>query len=168
MGAARWQKQNLNFQKAVWGVSAVIAILVVILMVLLGYSIEVAGVFFLVIFAVLRISLAFIFKNRFANSMVRVLKFEYEEIERDFRFVFKDKNILFYRKSEDETYYYEFPGRGLRMTVEPYWPTLDMNAPPVTKVTLYEMTAKNKEFAEMLAGAIDEMAEHRAHKREPA
>ena len=101
MVSSRWQKQNIHFQRNVWGVSAVISLLLIIVMLALGYGIEVAGVFFIITFAVTRISLAFIFKNRYGNSMVRILKFDYkkyEKIERDFRMVFKDKNIRFYRR----------------------------------------------------------------------
>lgn len=168
MVSSRWQKQHIHFQRIVWGVSAVISILLIILLLSLGFGVEVAGVFFLVVFAIMRVSLAFIFKNRYANSMVRILKFDYEEIERDFRIMFKNKNIRFYRRSEEDAYRYEFPGRRLSMTVQPYWMSIDMNQQPVTKVTLLELNAKNEEFAEMLAESIDEMADQRANGREKA
>ena len=116
----------------------------------------------------MRIALALIFKNRYANSMVRILKFDYEEIERDFRIVFKKNNIRFYRKSEEDVYCYEFPGRSLSMTVQPYWLSSDINLQPVTKVTLRVLNAKNKAFAEMLADSIDELADQRANGREKA
>ncbi len=165
MGSSRWQKQHIYFRSIVWAVSAVISILLIILLLSLGFRIEVAGIFFIVVFAIMRISLAFIFKNRYANSMVRILKFDYEEIERDFRIVFKKKNIRFYRKFEEDAYCYEFPGRSLSMTVQPYWLSSDMNLQPVTKVTLRVLNAKNKAFAEMLADSIDEMADQRANGR---
>ena len=81
MVSSRWQKQHIHFQKIVWGVSAVISILLIILLLLLGFAVEVAGVFFLLVFAIMRVSLAFVFKNRYANSMVRILKFDFEEYE---------------------------------------------------------------------------------------
>lgn len=165
MASSRWQNQHIHFQSIVWGISAVISILLVILLLLLGFRIEVAGVFFILIFAIMRILFAFILKNRFANSMVRVLKFDYEEIERDFRIVFKNKNISFKRISEEEAYRYEFPWHRLSMTVEPYWLSPD-SGKPVTKVTLFELTAKNEAFAEMLAKSIDEMADQRANSQE--
>lgn len=160
MVSTRWQKQHIHFQSLVWGSSAIISILFMILLLLLGFQIEMAGVFFIVVFVIMRLLLAFIFKNRYGNSMVRILKFDYEEIERDFRILFKDRNIRFYRKSEDDAYYYEFPGHRLSMTAQPYW--LSGDKKPVTKVTLYELTAKNEAFAEMLAESIDEMADQRA------
>ncbi len=162
MVSSRWQKQHIHFQRIVWAVSAVISILLIILLVLLGFRIEVAGVFFIVVFAITRVSLAFIFKNRYANSMVRILKFDYEEIERDFRIVFKNKNIRFHRRSEEDAYCYEFPGHSLSMTAQPYWLSPDGKR-QVTKVTLHELTAKNEAFAEMLADSIDEMADRRAN-----
>ena len=167
MVSSRWQKQHIHFQRIVWAVSAVISILLIILLLSLGFGIEVAGVFFIVVFVIMRVSLAFIFKNRYANSMVRILKFDYEEIERDFRIVFKNKNIRFYRRSEEDAYRYEFPGHSLSMTVQPYWLSPDSEQ-PVTKVTLYELTAKNEAFAEMLADSIDEMADRRANNESDA
>jgi hypothetical protein len=116
----------------------------------------------------MRVSLAFILKNRFANSMVRILKFDYEELERDFRIVFKNKYIRFYRRSEEDAYRYEFPGHRLSMTVQPYWLFSDMNPQPATLVTLRLLNAKNKAFAEMLADSIDEMADQRANGRKKA
>ncbi|MCA9930038.1 MAG: hypothetical protein KC419_16255 [Anaerolineales bacterium] len=160
MVSSRWQKQHIHFQRIVWAVSAIISILLIILLLSLGFGIEVAGVFFILVFVIMRVLLAFIFKNRFANSMVRILKFDYEEIERDFRFVFKDKNISFKQKSEEDAYHYEFPWHRLSMTVQPYWLSPDKEQ-PAAKVTLHELTAKNEAFAEMLADAIDEMADRR-------
>ena len=157
MKSSRWQKQHIYFRNIVWASSAVLSILLLILLLSLGFGIEVAGILFICVFFIARISLAFILKNRFANSMVRILKFDYEEIERDFRMMFDKKYIRFYRKSEEDAYRYEFPGHSLSMTIRPYWLSMDMKQ-PATLVTLYELTAKNEEFAEMLAESIDEMA----------
>ena len=164
MISSHWQKQHVNFQSIVWGASATISILLIILMLLLGFGIEMAGIFFILVFAILRISLAFIFKNRYANSMVRILKFDYEEIERDFRILFKNKNIRFYRKFEEDAYCYEFPGYNLTMTAKPYWLSSDL--PSCSKVTLSVINAKNEAFAEMLANSIDEMAEYKSLGKE--
>lgn len=168
MVSSRWQKQNLNFWKYVWGISAVITLLLVILLVSLGLiGMETGGILFLIVFMVMRLLLAFIFKNRYANSMVRVLKFDYEELERDFRIVFKNNNIRFNRKLEEESYHYEFPGHRLRMNVEPYWLSMD-NQQAATFVTLRILTAKNEAFADMLAEAIDDMVAQRTNSRETA
>ncbi|MCB8986047.1 MAG: hypothetical protein H6659_19615 [Ardenticatenaceae bacterium] len=166
MASSRWQKQNMHLWKIVWAASGVMATLLFILLLLLGWGIETAGALFLVAFFTLRILLAFILKNRFANSMVRILKFNYEDLERDFRTVFKNKYVRFYRKSEEDAYRYEFPGHNLKMAVQPYWRSGDMQ--PATLVTLYVLNAKNEAFAEMLAESIDEMMEQRAHDREKA
>lgn len=168
MVSSRWQKQHIYFRSIVWGISAVISILLIIILLLLGFGMEVAGVFFIVVFVIMRVSLAFILNNRFANSMVRILKFDYEELERDFRTVFKNKYIRFNRRSEEDAYRYEFPGHSLSMIVQPYWLSSDMDRQPVTKVTLRILNAKNKAFAEMLADSIDEMADQRANGREKA
>lgn len=80
--------------------------------------------------------------------------------------MFKNKFIRFQRKSEDDAYSYEFPGRNLSMTVRPYWVNSDMSQPPATKVTLRVVNAKNMEFAEMLANSIDEMADQRTRAKE--
>lgn len=168
MKSSHWQKQHIYFRSIVWGVSAVTSILLLILLLSLGLGIEEAGALFIVVFFIMRISLAFILKNRYANSMVRILKFDYEELERDFRTVFKNKYIRFYRRSEEDAYRYEFPGHSLSMTAQPYWLSSDMDRQPVTKVTLRVLNAKNKAFAEMLAESIDEMADQRANGREKA
>lgn len=168
MVSSRWQKQYIYFRSIVWAVSAVISILLIILLSSFGFGIEAASIAFIVIFVITRVLLAFIFNNRYANSMVRVLKFDYKEIERDFRMVFKEKNIRFYRKFEEDAYCYEFPGRNLSMIVQPYWLSSDMSLQPVTKVTLRILNAKNKAFAEMLADSIDEMADQQTNSREKA
>lgn len=159
METSRWQKQHIYFQQIVWAASAIISTLLIIISLSLGVGAEAAGVLFIVIFVIMRVTLAFFLKNRFSNSMVRILKFNYEDLERDFRIMFKNKYIRFRRKSEDETYCYEFPGHSLSMIVQPYW--IDMNRKPVTKVTLRVLNAKNKAFAEMLADSIDKMADQR-------
>lgn len=166
MVTSLWQKQNIYFYPVIWAVSAVTATLLLVILLMLGWGLDMASVLFIVIFAILRVTLAFTFRNRFTNSMVRVLKFDYEELERDFRMVFKNKFIRFHRKSEEDAYSYDFPGHSLSMTVQPYWLTYDMNAPPATKLTLKTLTEKNKEFAEMLAVSIDEMVAQRAHNVE--
>ena len=67
MVSSRWQKQHIHFQRIVWAVSAAISILLIILLLSFGFGIEVAGVFFILVFVIMRVSLAFIFKNRYAN-----------------------------------------------------------------------------------------------------
>ncbi|MFK7805254.1 MAG: hypothetical protein AB8G95_26720 [Anaerolineae bacterium] len=165
MISAHWQKQHAHFGKIIWGVSLAISILVITLMLLLDFSIEVVGIFFILIFALLRISLAYIFKDRYGNTMVRVLKYDYEELERPFRMIFKDKNIRFYRNTEDDAYSYDFPGHSLTMTVQPHWVQLEQGAKPHAKVTLHELSAKNEKFADMLSKAIDEIANQPSNKK---
>lgn len=166
MRTSGWQKQHIYFQRIVWGVSAVLSLLLIIFLLSLGFGYEVAGIFFILIFTLLRVSLGFIFKNHYGNSLVRILKFDYEEFERDFRMLFKEKNIRFKRNAEEDSYRYDFPGYSLSMTVQPHWVQVEQGLQPVTKVTLYELTSKNEAFAEMLAESIDEMIEQLAYSRE--
>lgn len=165
MSAFRWQKQHIYYPRIVWGVSAVISFLLILIMLVFGFSIEVAGVFFLLTFAALRLLLAYLFKNRYANSMVRLLKSDYEALERDFRMVFKNNQIRFTRQTDAEAYSYDFPGHSLSMTVQPHWAQIESPARPFTKVTLHELTAKNEAFAQTLAESIDEMIEQRPDQK---
>ncbi len=80
MTISLWQRQHIYFQSIVWGVSAAISTLFIVVMLLLGFEAEVAGVFFILTFVALRVLLAVIFTGRFANSMVRILKADYEDI----------------------------------------------------------------------------------------
>lgn len=111
--------------------------------------------------------LAFVLIRRRANAMIRVLKFEYGEIEREFRLLFKNNNIQFNRKTEDDAFRYDFPGHNLSMAIQPY-PLLnevedDNNwVLPATKITLGDLNAKNEAFAEQLAVLIDGMEKQRA------
>lgn len=159
MVSSYWQRQNTNIRNTVRLISVAISVLLSLLFLSLGLlDIAETSLIFLALFMITEVILAFTFKNRYANSMVRVLKFDLEEIERDFRMVFKNKHVRFYRKSEEGAYSYEFPGHSLIMTVQPHWVQRDPTSEPVTKVTLHKLTAKNEEFAEMLANSIDEMA----------
>lgn len=169
MLSSRWQKQNRNLQNIVRVISAAVAILLSLLLLSLGLlDITEMSLLFLAFFLIAEVAWAFALKNRFVDSMVRLLKFNYEEIERDFRKVFKDKFVRFYRRTEEDAYSYEFPGHSLIMTVQPHWIDRNETTPPVTKVTLHKLTAKNEEFAEMLAESIDEMADQRANTENTA
>ncbi|MCA9919334.1 MAG: hypothetical protein KC445_15350 [Anaerolineales bacterium] len=158
MVASHWQRQNIYFKQIVWGVSIGLSLVLLIIFLLLGFEATVAGEFFIIFFFATRILLAFILKNRYANSMVRILKFNYEELEREFRLVFKDKVIRYHRKMDEDTYSYEFPGHNLRMIVEPYWLFMDQSQKSATKVTLRELNANNEAFGNMVADSINEMA----------
>jgi hypothetical protein len=111
--------------------------------------------------------LAFLILKHQANSMIRVLKFGYQEIERDFRILFKNNNIHFNRKTEEEAYHYNFPGQSnLGMTIQPY-ALMNLGVGDqkemilsATKITLGDLDTENKAFAEKLADLIDEMAKN--------
>lgn len=158
METSRWQRQYIHLQPLVWGVSVVLATLLFAILMLVGWRAEVAGISFLVVFLVLRVALAYLLNNRFANSMVRVLKFDPAEAERDFRFVLKDLFVRYYHKPDEEGYRYVIPGHQLTMAVHPYWLSYESDK-PVTKVTLQVVNTKNRAFAAKLAAAIDEMSD---------
>ena len=111
--------------------------------------------------------LTFSLENRYGTSMIRILRVDYKVIERDFRMMFKDKHIQFYKRTDEDAYSYEFPGHNLVMTVEPYVlhhlvVARQMTSQSATAVILRELSSKNKAFAEMLAQSIDELAQQRA------
>ena len=160
MVSSRWQKQNIYFRYVVLATSVAISLL--LSMLFLSFGLKEISPLFVALFIIAEVTLAFTLKNRYANSMVRVLKLDYEKIERDFRMVFKDKHIRFYRKFEEDSYCYEFPGHSLSMTVQPYWvPGNETALQSATKLTLQMLNAKNAAFAEMLAESIDDMANQR-------
>lgn len=168
MVSSRWEKQNTSrFNIAFWVL--LVSIFAIgfpaALLGLEGRSALAASIIGLMA----GIVLAFVLLRRYANSMIRVLKFDYEDIERDFRLLFKDNNIPFNRKNEEEAFRYNFPGQNLSMTIQPYQ-LLNLGVEdqkalilPATKITLGELNAENQAFAEKLAGLIDEMANLRAN-----
>jgi hypothetical protein len=164
MVSSRWDKQNTaRFNIAFW--TLLISIMIIgfpaWLFELKGWPALVASIIGLAAGFVL----AFTLLKHQANSMIRVLKFSYEEIERDFRILFKDNNIHFNRKTEEDAYHYHCPGfRNLGMTIQRY-DLLNLGVKnqnemvlSATKITLADLDPENKVFAENLAGLIDEMA----------
>jgi hypothetical protein len=164
MVSSRWDKQNTaRFNIAFW--TLLISIMIIgfpaWLFELKGWPALVASIIGLAAGFVL----AFTLLKHQANSMIRVLKFSYKAIERDFRILFKDNNIHFNRKTEEDAYHYHFPGfRNLGMTIQRY-DLLNLGVKnqnemvlSATKITLADLDPENKVFAENLAGLIDEMA----------
>lgn len=162
MVSSRWQKHDLFIRNVGLGVTFCAAILLALLASLQGegQGVEMVGM----AVAVLGIWLSLAVGKRYAKSMIRVLKFDYEEIERDFRLLFKENNIRFSRKMEASIYRYDFFGHSLSMTVEPYG-LMNLGLGdgksmilPATQITLGKLDAKNQAFADKLANLIDEMA----------
>ena len=142
------------------GITMGIAILLTFLTASLGLRLSVLIVGIVV---VVGMTVSIIIGNRYAKSMVRILRFEYEEIERDFRLLFKDNHIQFHQRTEEDGYRYDFRGHRLSMTIEDYQiPDSGEGQTtwflPAPQVTLSELNPKNQAFAERLAGLIDEMA----------
>ena len=103
------------------------------------------------------------------NEMSRVLKLKFEDAEFALRKLLKEKQIKFYRRYEDEGYYqYEFPGRNLILNLYPYDSSISIVCIPPkdtsiittcidTLLEIPSMNAKNRDFAEELALAIDDL-----------
>ena len=165
MASSRWQKQNKHIQNIIRIIALVISILLSILFLLLELlDIVYLSLIFLTVFTITEVTWLFIIKNHFADSLVRVLKFDYEELDFDFRMLFKNNQIRFYRELKEDSYQYEFPGHSLFMTAQLHWISRDQLIPAATKITLHTVTAKNEAFAQTLADAIDEMAIERANR----
>lgn len=169
MASSRWKKQNSFIRNTGFAISLVISGLLVILLLSLG--IEQGGIVSLIV-AVLGFIVTLTLSNRKPKTMTRILLFDYKEIERDFRILFKDNFIRYIRRTEDDAYRYEFPGHNLSMTIQPY--TIDyyshfidrqLTRQPTTEVTLGELNKKNEAFAEKLAESIDEMANKLANNQ---
>ncbi len=161
MASSRWKKQNSFIRNTGFAISIVVSALLVLLFVSLGF--EKGGIISLLV-AILGFILTLILSNRKPKSMIRILSFDYEEIERDFRLLFKENYIRYIRKKEDDAYRYEFPGHSLSMTIQSYtvhnynyFVDRQLTKQPTTEVALGELNEKNKEFAEKLAESIDEM-----------
>ncbi len=167
MVSSRWEKQNTaRFNIAFWIV--LVSIMAIgfpaALFGLTGWSAVIASIIALITGFVL----AFILVRRQADSMIRVIKFAYQDIERDFRILFKVNNIQFNRKTEEDAFQYFFPGNTLSMTIQPY-SLLNLGVKgqkelilPATKITLGELNAENEAFADKLAKLIDEMENQQA------
>lgn len=128
------------------------------------------GILIVGIIVVVGITVSIAIGNRYAKSMVRILKFDYKEIERDFRLLFKENHIQYHRKTEEEVYRYNLLGHRLSLTLEQYQ-ILNTGVKgqktwslPATQVTLSELNTKNQAFAERLADLIDEMADRLANQ----
>ncbi len=164
MVSSRWEKQNSSMFNIAFLIVLVSIMAIGFPAALFGLEGE-AAVVASAIGLIVGFVVAFVLLKHQANSMVRVLKFNYKEIERFFRILFKDNNIQFNRKTEEDAYRYNFPGRNeLSMTIQPYfllnlgYKGQDESMLPATKITLGELSTENEVFAEKLADLIDEMA----------
>lgn len=165
MVTTRWQQQN--FQTRNVGLALTGAVLVVVTTLLLSNGLAWMSQWLGNLVVIVGLLLTYRRMKLNAEMMTRILRNDYEEIERDFRVIFKENHIRYYRRVEEDSYYYEFPGRSLTMRVEPYiFHNLlfvkQQNPQPAASIRLSDVTTKNVEFANFLADSIDErMAERR-------
>ena len=154
MRSLRWAKQNTTIWYSGW----VITIIVCSVMRTLLLSLGGMGLLITILVLIVGLTLTGILRNRYANSMERVLLFNYEEVESAVRVVFKDKNIRFSRNTEEELYIFKFSWPNLTLTIERHtFLDIHMAPQPATKVTLHGVNAKNQGISEMLAKYIDEV-----------
>lgn len=154
---SRWQKRNESVQNYVWILAAIIAFAVTMRFQARGA--EQMGAIAIVVYFVLRFLLGFALNAFLANSIVGLLKFDYQAIEQEFRLLFQRQSILFDYQAGKDAYRYLFPGHELTMTVEPHvLPVKSGKQKTVAKVTIQQLNDRNRAFADQLTAAIDEMA----------
>ena len=162
MVSSRWQKQDYRIGKVGLGITVGIATLLELAVSILRLGSR-SGLIALLVLAV-GVTVVGIINKRYAKPMVRILKFEYEEMLRYFRILFKENHIRFFPRREEFSFLYAFPGWELSMTVEHY-SVQDMHMGKLqsfSKVTLNNINETNQTFADKLANLIDEMENQRA------
>lgn len=157
MRSLRWAKQNTTIWYGGWIITTIICSMIQILLLSLGGMGKLITIFVLIA----GLGLTAILRDRYANSMERVLLFDNKDVESAVRVVFKQKNIRFYRQTEEDSYIFKFSWPSLILTVKPdTFVDVHMNPQPATKVTLCNVNAKNQGLAEMLAKYLDEIDDH--------
>lgn len=154
MKSLRWAKQNTTIWYGGWVITAIVCSVTRTLLLSQGGT----GLLITILVLIAGLTLTGILRNRYANSMERILLFDYKEVESAVRVVFKDKNIRFSRNTEEELYIFKFSWPNLTLTIERHtFLDIQMAPQPATKVTLHGVSAKNKGLSEMLAKYIDEV-----------
>lgn len=154
MASLRWAKQNTTIWYAGWMITVVIGSLLQVLLLSLGGL----GKLITLLLLIAGLTLTAILRKRYANSMERIFRFNYKEVESAVRVVFKNKHIGFHRETEEDLYMFKFSWPSLTLTIEDHvYFDIHMNPQPASKVTLHGVNAKNKGLAEMLAKYIDEV-----------
>ena len=104
MKSLRWVKQNTTIWYGRWVITAIVCSVTRILLLSQGGT----GLLITILVLIAGLTLTGILRNRYANSMERILLFDYKEVESAVRVVFKDKNIRFSRNTEEELYIFKF------------------------------------------------------------
>jgi hypothetical protein len=113
----------------------------------------------LMIFAlIIGLTLTYSLKNRFPDTMVRRLRYDFEAAVESVQKVLRDKNIRFYRQDEEDTV--RFKVLGLTMTLIPYevekLTHIEPNA-KYTLVTLEGVNRKNTGLTKMVTEALNKI-----------
>ena len=107
---------------------------------------------------IIGLTLTYILKNRYPDTMVQRLRYDFEAAVKNVQKVLSEKNIRFYRQDEDEVV--RFKVLGLTMTLIPYEVEKLTHVEPNAKytlVTLEEVTTKNAGLTTMVTGALDKL-----------
>ena len=180
MRSSKWTRQNK--ERGAQGFLAVVntlAVSIVILAIIAfatdweAYFLERFGLslYFLVLLLACIGSLGYWLFLKFShtNEMSRVIKMPYEDADFALRKLYKDKQLTFVRrKNEEGCYVYAFTGRDVSLIIYPYdSETSSMGSPdrPSYRLSSFDRTLLqlpglhpgNKPFAEELALSIDEM-----------
>ncbi len=154
MKSLRWAKQNTTIWYGGWLITAIIGSVTQILLLSLGRI----GLLINLLVLIAGLTLTAILRNRYANSMERILLSNYKEVQSAIGVVFKNKNIRFYRQSEDQLYIFKFSWPALILIIEPHiFLGVHMNPQPATKLTLKGLNGQNQEISQILIKYIDEI-----------
>ncbi len=163
MVSSKWQKQNSAWFNIGYSILFVSIVVMGFPAILLGLE-GTAAVAATIIGLLAGFGLAYYLVKRKTNTMVRVIKLNTQNIERDIRLLLKEHNIQFNRKQEEEAYHYHILTHDLKLTLQPY-DLLNLNVThrknvmvPASKLTLGELDADNESYALKLADLIDGLA----------
>lgn len=118
---------------------------------------------------VIGIRLAVFLNNHFANSMVRVFRFEHDIAVGIVQQVVRDNYFRYKRQIDGDAVRYNFQEQVLTLTIEPYPLNLPIDdhieVSQASKVVLNGLNQTNQAFAEKLSVAINETAASRLSRR---
>ena len=157
----RWRKKNKRFDLLSWAIAFAVAIAV-------GFALpqsaeQQSAIAILVCFATRNI-LAVVFNRLFVDSVIGSVRLDYNDIEWQFRKLFKDDAILFHKRTENNAHNFEFPDHKLRVSLHDRSTTRGEKRRPIAQIKFHQVTSQNRPFVDTLTNAIDEMADQPAEE----
>lgn len=154
----RWRKRNTPLQNYTWIMAAVFAFAIPLLFT--SITVEQQGAIGICIFFAVNVLLAILINRFLSNTIVGGLRFDYKDLEWQVRKRLTDQSIMFNRKVETESVVFEFPVEQIALTIEPYNLFGQGKATTLAcKVTLFKVTASNRDFAQKICDTIDQVAD---------